>query len=236
MLLSDLQTKDIINVKNGNNLGRIIDARIDESGKIIYFVVEERKLLRKVTRGGEFSFAFDKIKKIGEDVILVDLWYNIHVIFMKKKIIILSIFLLLVDIITKYIIDIKFNLMETKEIITNFFSITKVYNYGASWNILSGYRILLIIITILILIMLFYYETKFIINTRNIISFSLVYSGIIGNLINRIFKGYVIDFLDFKIFGWDYPVFNFADICIVCGIILLGIAIIKKEDLNEVSS
>ena len=123
-----------------------------------------------------------------------------------------------------------------EEIITNFFSITKVYNYGASWNILSGYRILLIIITILILIMLFYYETKFIINTRNIISFSLVYSGIIGNLINRIFKGYVIDFLDFKIFGWDYPVFNFADICIVCGIILLGIAIIKKEDLNEVSS
>ena len=155
---------------------------------------------------------------------------------MKKKIIILSIFLLLVDIITKYIIDIKFNLMETKEVITNFFSITKVYNYGASWNILSGYRILLIIITILVLIALFYYETKFLVNVRNTIAFSLVYSGIIGNLINRIFKGYVIDFLDFKIFGYDYPVFNFADICIVCGIILLGIAIIKKEDLNEVSS
>lgn len=73
MLLSDLQTKDIINIKNGNNLGRIIDARIDDAGKIIYFVVEERKLLRKVTRGGEFSFAYDKIKKIGEDVILVEL-------------------------------------------------------------------------------------------------------------------------------------------------------------------
>jgi len=155
---------------------------------------------------------------------------------MKKKIVALSIFLLLVDIITKYIIDIKFNLMETKEIIINFFSITKVYNYGASWNILTGYRIFLIIITILILIVLFYYETKFVINTRNTIAFSLVYSGILGNLINRIFNGYVIDFLDFKILGYDYPVFNFADICIVCGIILIGIAIIKKEDLNEVSS
>lgn len=155
---------------------------------------------------------------------------------MKKKIIILSIFLLLADIITKYVIDIKFNLMETKEVIANFFSITKVYNYGASWNILSGYRVLLIIITILILIALFYYETKFLINVRNTIAFSLVYSGILGNLIDRIFNGYVIDFLDFKIFGYDYPVFNFADICIVCGIILLGIAIIKKEDLNEVSS
>ena len=76
MLLSDLQTKDIINIKNGNNLGRIIDARIDESGKLTYFIVEEKKLIRKVTRGSEISFAFDKIKKIGEDVILVDLWYN----------------------------------------------------------------------------------------------------------------------------------------------------------------
>lgn len=73
MLLSDMQTKDIINIKNGNNLGRIIDARIDETGKIIFFVVEEKKLLRKVTRTPETSFAFEKIKKIGEDVILVDL-------------------------------------------------------------------------------------------------------------------------------------------------------------------
>lgn len=73
MLLSDMQTKDIINTKDGNNLGRIIDAKIDSTGKVTYFVVEERKLLRKVTRGGEITFNFDRIKKIGEDVILVDL-------------------------------------------------------------------------------------------------------------------------------------------------------------------
>lgn len=155
---------------------------------------------------------------------------------MRKKIIILSIFFLSLDILTKYLIDIKFNLLETKEIISNFFSITKVYNYGASWNILSGFRWLLIIISIIILITLFYYETKFIMNKRNILAFSLLYSGILGNLINRLFNGYVIDFLDFIIFGYDYPVFNFADIFIVLGIILLGIAIIKKEDKNEVSS
>lgn len=73
MLLSDLQAKDIINMSNGNNLGRIIDAKIDNTGKIIYFVAEEKKLLRKVTRGGEVTFSFDNIKKIGEDVILVDI-------------------------------------------------------------------------------------------------------------------------------------------------------------------
>lgn len=155
---------------------------------------------------------------------------------MRKKIIIYSIFLLIIDLMTKYLIDNFLNLMETKEIIANFFSITKVYNYGASWNILSGYRLLLIIITILILLALFYYETKFLVNKRNIVAFSLLYSGIIGNLINRIIHGYVIDFLDFNIFGYDYPVFNFADIFIVCGIFLLGVAIVKKEDLNEDSS
>lgn len=73
MLLSDLQTKDIINIKNGNNLGRIVDAKIDERGKVMYFVVEEKKLIRKVTRGLELTFNFESIKKIGEDVILVEL-------------------------------------------------------------------------------------------------------------------------------------------------------------------
>ena len=63
----------IINIRNGNNLGRIIDAKVDEFGKITYFVAEEKKLMRKVTRGGEITFEFTKIKKIGEDVILVEL-------------------------------------------------------------------------------------------------------------------------------------------------------------------
>lgn len=152
---------------------------------------------------------------------------------MKKKLIIFSVFFLLIDIIAKYLIDINFNVMETKEIINNFFSITKVYNYGASWNILNGYRIILIIITLIILTILYFYQKQFVVNNRNIIAFSLLYGGIIGNLIDRIFRGYVIDFFDFYIFGYNYPVFNIADICIVFGVFLLIIATIKKEDLNE---
>ena len=54
--------------------------------------------------------------------------------------------------------------------------------------------------------------------------------GIIGNLLNRLIYGYVIDFLDFKIFNYDFPVFNCADIAIVLGIFLIIIAIWKKED------
>ena len=122
------------------------------------------------------------------------------------------------------------NLSHSITIINNFFYLTKVYNYGASWSVLSGYNIILIIITIIMLIILYFYQKKFRENKRNILAFGLLYGGILGNLLNRIVYGYVIDFLDFKIFNYDFPVFNFADTFIVFGLILLIIAIIKKED------
>ena len=155
---------------------------------------------------------------------------------MKRKISLFTLLFLSMDIISKLIIDNFFNLNETKVIINNFFSLTKVYNTGASWNILAGHRFVLIIITLIILVLLIIYQNKFKDNKRNILAFSLLYGGIIGNLLDRIIYGYVIDFFDFNIFGYDYPVFNIADICIVFGIILLVIAIIKKEDENGISS
>ncbi len=155
---------------------------------------------------------------------------------MKRKISLFTLLFLSIDIISKLIIDNFFNLNETKVIINNFFSLTKVYNTGASWNILADHRFVLIIITLIILVLLFLYQNKFKENKRNILAFSLLYGGIIGNLLDRLIYGYVIDFLDFNIFGYDYPVFNIADICIVFGIILLVIAILKKEDENGTSS
>ena len=155
---------------------------------------------------------------------------------MKRKISLFTLLFLSIDIISKLIIDNFFNLDETKVIINNFFSLTKVYNTGASWNILAGHRLILIMITLIILVLLFLYLNKFKDNKRNILAFSLLYGGIIGNLLDRIIYGYVIDFFDFNIFGYDYPVFNIADICIVFGIVLLVIAILKKEDENGISS
>ena len=155
---------------------------------------------------------------------------------MKKKIILVSSILFIIDLISKILIDCNMNLNDSFIIINNFLSITKVYNDGASWSILSGYNIILILIAIVILIFLYVYQKRFKENSRNLIAFSLLYSGIIGNMFNRIIYGYVIDFIDFKIFGYDYPVFNFADIFIVLGVLSLVIAIIKKEDEYESSS
>lgn len=149
---------------------------------------------------------------------------------MKKRILILAIIFFVIDILLKLLIDFNMPLDKSIILIPHFFNLTKVYNYGASWSFLSGYNILLIIITIIMLIILYNYQKRFKENIRNIIAFSLLYGGIWGNLLNRLVYGYVIDFLDFKIFGYDFPIFNFADIWIVLGILLLFIAILKKED------
>ena len=74
------------------------------------------------------------------------------------------------------------------------------------------------------------YQKNFVDNRRNIIAFSLVYGGLLGNLFDRIVNGYVIDYLKFYIGGYEYPVFNLADVALVIGFILIIYAIFKGED------
>ncbi len=74
MYLSDLQSKDIISVKDGRKIGRIIDAEINSQGRIINLIIEEKKNFRKfVISSEDTKVSFDNISKIGEDVILVNL-------------------------------------------------------------------------------------------------------------------------------------------------------------------
>lgn len=149
---------------------------------------------------------------------------------MNYGIIIISIFILLIDQVTKALASIYLTLNKSLDIIDNFFSLTLTNNYGAAFGIFKYSNTLLIIATLIILIILYKYMHSFKKNMRNKIAFGFILGGVFGNLIDRIIKGYVIDFLDFKIFNYDYPVFNVADIAIVIGVILLGYAIIRKED------
>lgn len=74
MRISDLQTKDVINQIDGRNIGRIIDMDINDDGSINYFVVEPKKIMKKLNiYNNETSIKLSQIVKIGEDVILVDL-------------------------------------------------------------------------------------------------------------------------------------------------------------------
>lgn len=155
---------------------------------------------------------------------------------MKKKVIIYSFIIIIIDLISKSVIDKLLKINETISVINNFFSITKVFNRGASFSMLIGYRLLFILIGIITIVILFKYLNNFKMNNRNILAFSLLIGGIIGNLIDRVIYGYVIDFLDFNIFGFDAPIFNIADTCICIGAFLLFYAIMKREDINEIDS
>ena len=72
MYLSELQNKDIISIKSGVNLGRIVDVEINSEGCILGFIAEEKKFFRKVLKNSELNFNFKDIVKIGADVILVN--------------------------------------------------------------------------------------------------------------------------------------------------------------------
>ena len=153
---------------------------------------------------------------------------------MNKKVFIIAVVILIIDQLSKMLAN-TYLVSNTIVIIPNFFKLEHALNTGAAWSILNNHQIILIVISIVLMIGLFMFNKNFKVNKRNNIAFGLIFGGLWGNLVDRIFHGYVIDFLSFKIFNYDYPIFNIADMALVCGILLLVIAIIKGED-NENSS
>lgn len=147
-----------------------------------------------------------------------------------KKIIGLSSVFLIIDIIVKLIVKSKLVIQQSIKVIDNFFYITYVKNTGAAWSILSGKQTFLIIFTLIVIIALFIYLYKKKTYTKlETVGYSLLISGALGNLIDRIVYGYVIDYLNFYIFNYDFPIFNIADSCIVIGIVLLFIGSWREE-------
>lgn len=145
-------------------------------------------------------------------------------------IVVISIILVLIDQISKKIIELNYNIGDSKEIIKDFFYITSHRNRGAAWGILQNYRYLFLFITILFLLLLFFYiyKNKVVLKINDYVMFSLIIGGALGNFLDRIIKGEVIDFLDFHIFGYDFPIFNLADTFICLGIFLLALKIYKE--------
>ncbi|MEJ6950915.1 signal peptidase II [Natronospora cellulosivora (SeqCode)] len=134
------------------------------------------------------------------------------------------------DQITKVMVVNSFSLGESRAIINNIFHLTFVKNTGAAFGILAGYRYFFIVITVVVVIALIVFRNM---SKKNIfldIAISLTIGGAIANLIDRIRYGYVIDFLDFRI----WPVFNIADSAIVVGMFVLIYYIWKEEANNQV--
>ena len=139
----------------------------------------------------------------------------------KKQIYILGIILFLIDQILKRLVCSFMILYEEKEIIPNFFSLLYVKNTGAAFSIFENNTFFLIIISILFMIgVIFYIKRENYYTFLAKVSLGFLLGGIWGNLFDRIFYHGVIDYLSFRIFHYDFPIFNFADILITTGIIL----------------
>jgi len=130
----------------------------------------------------------------------------------------LSIFIVLIDQFTKYLMLFNKKLFINKDFLL--FKIDFVKNYGAAFNIFSGSRVFLSLISIFFSILLIYLIfRKNTLNSIDLYSYSFILGGTIGNGIDRIFKGFVVDFINLNII--NFPVFNIADISISIGFILL---------------
>lgn len=149
---------------------------------------------------------------------------------MYKKLTIYSIIFVIADQLIKLIISNLVTYQSSINIIPNFFYITNVHNDGAAWSILSGNVILLAILGVVALVLIYYFFLKGkTLSKLEIFLYSLLIGGIVGNLIDRIFLGYVVDYIGVILINYYFPIFNFADIGIVISILMMMIISIKEE-------
>lgn len=145
------------------------------------------------------------------------------------------------DQLTKWYIYTNRVLYQDMVIIPKFFHLTYVENRGAAFSILQNARWFFVIVTIIAVVVMIIYMVR----NRNLfmrITLAVLVAGAVGNLIDRIRYGYVVDFFNFYIFGYDFPVFNVADIAVTigCGLFFVYMFFLYKEpdkvpksDLND---
>ena len=141
---------------------------------------------------------------------------------MRKREVALILAVVALDQITKYAIEARLSLGQSIELIKGFFSLTYARNTGAAWSILTGQMTFFYIVSTIALIVMTYFLWKTD-KKENLQRFALalLIAGTLGNFIDRLMFQYVRDFLDFIIFGYDFPIFNVADISLNVAIGLL---------------
>src|SRR5690554_2260358 len=153
---------------------------------------------------------------------------------MKNKIFYLSVCLSVVVIIvfldqlTKLLIVNNLELLENIKIIPNFFHLEYIKNYGAAWGLFVVYKFIILGVPALAIILFVYliYFSNFKEKAISSIDLVLMLAGTIGNYIDKVRLGYVVDFLNFRFGSYHYPNFNVADMALVVGAILLAVEIL----------
>lgn len=143
---------------------------------------------------------------------------------------VIALFVIIFDQLTKWLIVVNMELGESIPVIDGFFWITSHRNSGAAWGILQGQMWFFYIITVLFIAFSVYYIQKYAKENKLLgISLGIILGGAIGNFIDRLFRKEVVDFLDFDIFSYNFPIFNVADSALTVGVILVLIVTILDE-------
>lgn len=145
--------------------------------------------------------------------------------------VIIAVSAIALDQLTKLLVINTLALNSSVTVINNFFSISHIKNKGAAWGVFQDGRIVFIITTVIVVLVL-----AVLINRSNNRLFktilSIIIGGALGNWIDRVLYGEVTDFLHFKFWSYDFPVFNVSDMFVVVGTILLAIYLIFIEKDN----
>lgn len=140
-----------------------------------------------------------------------------------------GILLITIDQLIKYLVINNLSLGSSISIINNFFYMTYIRNTGIAFGLFQNNNIfMIIVISIIVILLLFFYKKEKNKHFTLSIAIMLIISGALGNLIDRIFRGYIVDYLNFRF----WPAFNLADSLVVIGSILLGFFIIFILDNN----
>lgn len=149
---------------------------------------------------------------------------------------IVTILMIVADRLTKSYISSTIELGEKTSVIDNFFYITHHTNKGAAWGMFHNANMTLIlgimsVVVSIVMIFVFFKFDKWAIH----LSLAMIISGALGNAYGRILNGEVTDFLDFYIFGYDFPIFNVADMMVTIGtgLLIVYILFFYKEPIIE---
>lgn len=140
--------------------------------------------------------------------------------------------ILFFDRLSKYLANTKLLLHQSIPVIKNIFHLTLIYNRGAAFGILKDQSYFFIFISLIAVIFIYLRLRENRSKEKSLeLALVLILTGTLGNLIDRISFGYVIDFLDFRI----WPVFNIADSSITVGAIVLAYSILQSKRQNPKS-
>lgn len=145
------------------------------------------------------------------------------------SIFLIGILFLLIDIISKQLVLYFMVENQTIQIIPHFFSLTYVKNTGVAFSMLEGNILFILLMSVIVVGVLVYFAKSKGNGRLEKICYSMILGGALGNFLDRIFYGYVIDFFDFTLFGFKMAIFNVADVLIVCGVFLLIVLELLKE-------